>query len=159
MRATLNTHPARGRTILNAPAAGWQILCAARPNVLVMGPTDALEQVLAKLIPHLRQPVREWTPDALRQSPADVKTLVIRGVDALSGEQQRNLSAWLERSATARPQVVSTTTVSLFHRIATGLFLEELYYRLNILVLRAQAITDRADRGYVSIASGSQLEP
>src|SRR5579864_98779 len=118
---------------MDAAAAGWQILCAARPNVLVVGPADAFEQLLTELMPHLRHPVCEWTPDALRQSPADVKTLVIRAVDALSGEQQRNLSAWLERSATARPHIVSTTTVPLFPRIAAGLFLEELYYRLNIL--------------------------
>jgi hypothetical protein len=137
MRTALNTYPASGRPILDAAAAGWQILCKARPNALVMGPADALEQLLAELMPHLGQPVCEWTRDALPQSPADVKTLVIRGVDALSSQQQQDLSAWLERSAAARPHVVSTTTVALFPRIAAGLFLEELYYRLNILVLRA----------------------
>ena len=137
MGTPLNTHQARGRPIVDAAAAGAPILCAARPNVLVTGPADALEQLLAELMPHLGQPVCEWAPDTLPQSPADVTTLVIRGVDALSVEQQRNLSAWLDRSVTARPQVVSTTTVPLLPRIAAGLFLDELYYRLNILVLRA----------------------
>ena len=147
MRTTLNTHPARGRPIVDAAAADWQILCTARLTVLVMGPADALEQLLAELVPRLGQPVCEWTPDASRQPPAEVKTLVIRGVDALSREQQRNLLAWLDRSCDLRPQVVSTTTVPLFPRIAAGLFLEELYYRLNILVLRAPVVTDRADQG------------
>jgi hypothetical protein len=141
---------------MDAAEAEWQMLCAARPNVLVMGPADALEQLLAELTPHLGQPVCEWAPDALRQSPADVKTLVIRGVDALSSEQQRNLSAWLERSATTPPQVVSTATVPLFPRIAAGLFLEELYYRLNTLVLFAPVVTDRADRGHLSAANPSR---
>jgi transcriptional regulator of acetoin/glycerol metabolism len=66
-----------------------------------------------------------------------VKTLVIRNVDGLSLEHQAALSAWLERPAMGRTQVVSTTNAPLFPRVAAGLFLEKLYYRLNTLVLGA----------------------
>ncbi|HEV3060921.1 MAG TPA: hypothetical protein VGY48_21925 [Vicinamibacterales bacterium] len=115
----------------------WQILWTARPNVLVTGLPAAVEQSLAALMPHLAVPVCDWTPDVLQRRPGEMKTLVIHDVDALSPEHQGALSAWLERPAGGRTQVVSTTNAPLFPRVVAGLFREELYYRLNTLVLGA----------------------
>jgi hypothetical protein len=115
----------------------WQVLWTARPNVLVTGLPDAVEQSLAALMPHLDVPMCDWTPDVLQRRPGEIKTLVIHDVDALSAEQQGALAAWLDRPAIRRTQVVSTTNAPLFPRVAAGLFLEGLYYRLNMLVLGA----------------------
>jgi hypothetical protein len=113
----------------------WQIPWTAHPNILVTGVPDAVERSLASLMPHLDLPVCDWTPDVLQRRPGEMKTLVIHDVDALSAEHQGALSAWLERPAIGRTQVVSTTNAPLFPRVVAGLFLEGLYYRLNTLVL------------------------
>jgi transcriptional regulator of acetoin/glycerol metabolism len=86
-------------------------------------------------MPYLDPPVWWWTGDTSLPSPEDVKTLVIRNVDAQNAGQQRALLSWLESTTVASPRVVSTTTGSLFQRVADGLFLEALYYRLNTVML------------------------
>jgi len=102
--------------------------------VLVIGTTEAVEQSLAGLMPYLDTPVRCWSPDAPLPAPGDVNTLVIRDVEVLTAERQRELLSWLEE-AVARTRVVSTTTVPLFQRVTAGLFLDTLYYRLNTVTL------------------------
>jgi hypothetical protein len=116
-------------------ALDWQIARANRFHVLVIGAADAVEQSLAALMPHLDPPVCCWTPDGLLPSPGDVKTLVIRNVEVLTAERQREVLSWLEQAAVARTRVVSTTTVPLFERVSAGLFLDTLYYRLNAVML------------------------
>lgn len=113
----------------------WSILLTTRPNILIAGPAGAVEQSLALLMPHLAPPVCYWTSDTLLPTPGDVKTLVIQNVDALFAEQQRALLSWLAQTAVPRTRVVSTTTVPLFQRVAAGLFLDVLYYRLNTVLL------------------------
>jgi hypothetical protein len=119
---------------------------ARRCHVLVVGSADAVEHSLAVLMPHLDPPVYCWTTDTLLPSPGDAKTLVIRNVDTLSTERQRDLLSWLEQAAVAPTRVVSTTTVPLFQRVAAGLFLHDLYYQLNTVMLYgAEGVTDGAD--------------
>ena len=105
-----------------------------RCRVLVIGTTEAVEQSLAALMPYLDCPICCWSPDAPLPSPGDVNTLVIRNVELLTAERQRELLAWLEEAA-ARTRVVSTTTVPLFQRVTAGLFLDTLYYQLNTVTL------------------------
>ena len=105
-----------------------------RCQVLVIDTTEAVEQSLAALMPYLDSPVCCWSPDAPLPSPGDVNTLVIREVELLTAERQRELLSWLE-GAVARTRVVSTTTVPLFQRVSSGLFLDTLYYRLNTVTL------------------------
>ncbi len=86
-------------------------------------------------MPHVDPPVCCWTLDTLLPSPQGVKTLVIRDVDTLSAEQQRDLLSWLEQATVVSTRVVSTTTVPLFQRVTAGRFLDVLYYRLNTVLL------------------------
>jgi hypothetical protein len=132
---------------LQHAALDWHIARASRFHVLIAGAADAVEQSLEVLMPHLTPPVCCWTPDAFLPSPGHVKTLVIRDVDALSAERQRDLLSWLDQAAAAPTRVVSTTTIPLFQRVAAGLFLDALYYRLNtVLLYGADArATDGAD--------------
>lgn len=113
----------------------WHILRTLRPNALLMGSTDGVQRSLMALMPHLAAVVTCWRPNTPLPRPADVKTLVIRDVDALSADQQRALTWWLEEAAVAGIHVVSTTTVPLYQRVTAGLFHDVLYYRLNSLML------------------------
>src|SRR5438132_1408034 len=130
-------------------ALDWHIVRANRFHVLIVGAADAVEHSLAVLMPHSDPPVCWWTADTLLPSPRDVRTLVIRNVDALSDMQQRELLSWLEQTAVAPTRVISTTTVPLFQHVTAGLFLDALYYRLNTVMLcgaDALLVTDGADR-------------
>jgi hypothetical protein len=126
----------------NHTAVDWWVATTARPNVLVTGRPAAAEQALAALMPYLDAPVGCWAPDTSLPSSGDVRTLVIRNLDELPLDQQRALSSWLQGAPT-RTHVVSTATVSLFQLVTTGRFLEVLYYRLNTLLLDANAAFER----------------
>jgi hypothetical protein len=110
----------------------WRIATTNRCHVLITGAAHAVEQSLAALTPHLEPPVYYWTSDTVLPSPRAVKTLVIRNVDVLSAERQSALLSWLELAAIAPVRVVSTSAVPLFERVTAGLFLDILYYRMNI---------------------------
>jgi len=113
----------------------WHIVKTGRPNALIMGAADAVEQCLAALLPHLDRPVCLGVLDTVLSSTDEVKTCVIRDVHELSEDQQQRLSSWLEQAAGRRMRIVSTTTLPLFQLVAAGLFLEALYYRLNTVLL------------------------
>jgi DNA-binding NtrC family response regulator len=66
-------------------------------------------------------------------------TLIIWGVDALSPEQQRHLLAWMT-GAGANVQIISISERQLFPRVWQKAFLDDLYYRLNMVCL---ALDDR----------------
>jgi len=115
----------------------WNILKTTRANVLVVGPNEPVEQFLAGLLPHLDRAVVCGTGDVdgLTSSTDGGATVVIRDVDGLSASQQQRLSCWLEHDLARPTCVVSTTSVPLFELVEAGLFLDELYYRLNTVFL------------------------
>jgi hypothetical protein len=109
------------------------IVTSAHSNVLIEGPETVTERAVAILARELRAPLGEWnggTPDA------GVRTLVVRAVDGLDGDGQRALLDYL---AVANPlgsaQVVATSVQPVFPLVGRGLFLEDLYYRLNTVLL------------------------
>jgi sigma-54-interacting transcriptional regulator len=107
-----------------------------RVNVLLMGTERMVRDVLDNLAPKLRAPIQTWrAPDPLElPAPADVGTLILREVGALSSADQRRLLAWLDAAA-GRIQVVSTTASWLLRRVETNDFLDTLYYRLNTVCI------------------------
>jgi phosphoserine phosphatase len=119
------------RTVLGAQD-DLDLAKSGRLNLLLMGRDDLVEQVVDDLAPDLPAPVERWKAAARPAAPLPqrVGTIVIRHVDAMTMEDQRDLMAWLE-SAGARTQVVSTTAVPLLARVRQGEFLDDLYYRLN----------------------------
>ncbi len=112
------------------------ILATAHPNVLLVGPEDALARGLEVIGQFLRPPTVTWTPSERLALPAGrCGTLIVRSIDAADIEQQRRLLDWMnERPGTA--QLVSTTGEALLTRIVAGAFLETLYYRLNHVTFR-----------------------
>jgi hypothetical protein len=117
------------------------ILRTRRPNVLITGTHDTAEAAVVALLPHLQPPVHCWNPDASLPTPHDVRTVLIRDVATLSVDQQHALLSWLAQAGPDHAQIVSTTALPLFPLLEHGMFLEELYYRLNTVRLDAPAPT------------------
>lgn len=60
-------------------------------------------------------------------------TLVVRDVDALDPEEQRQLLDSLQRASGT--QVISVASQSLYPLVQSGRFTDALYYRLNVVYL------------------------
>lgn len=90
--------------------------------------------MLVQLLPSLATQVVTWnrrTPDLPN---ATVGTLIVRDVARLTRDRQLRLLHWLnEQSRTVR--VIATSTRPFFTRVESGLFLDDLYYRLNTVTI------------------------
>ena len=68
------------------------------------------------------------------EAPGDCEDLVVREVNGLSEAEQLALMKLLETEAEwGRRRIIATTSTSLFERVQTGAFLEDLFYRLNVI--------------------------
>ena len=104
-----------------------------RANVLVFGPEQAVSNALALMIVDVehatvidRSTERFRLPSAVKRVP----TVIIRNVDALSHDEQRELVDLLLVSK-GHSRVIATTSRSLFALVDTREFSATLYYRLN----------------------------
>ncbi len=101
--------------------------------MLVSGPREATRAFMVAVTPHLHEPVYEGsTCDALPTAPP-AGTLVLRDVDGLDREQQQRLLRWLDEPQNDHTQVISLTARRLYELVQAGTFLEQLYYRLNVI--------------------------
>jgi len=111
------------------------VLHRLHPNILIVGSAVEAERVLEHIRPTLLTPMASWGTTATQHLPAPVfRTLIVRDVDGLAAAQQANLALLLRRSA-VELQIVSIARQPLFPLVTQGLFLDELYYRLNVVVL------------------------
>jgi DNA-binding NtrC family response regulator len=92
------------------------------------------------MMPFLSQPIfwcNATDPESIAVSaPA---TLVLTDVDRFGRERQQSVLNLLEHTP-ADLHVVSTTSSSLFSRVAVGVFSDALYYRLNALQVELGAL-------------------
>ena len=108
-----------------------------RPNLLIQNTGASLESVLRQLRTVCELPIRICRfPGILDLATDGASTLVLAGVDEMTLAQQVLLSDWLGRAG-KRVRIVSITRASMTERIADGLFLEGLFFRLNTVVIRA----------------------
>ena len=107
-----------------------------RVNLLLVGVDRQLWHLLQAQGFDLREPVAMWSPGERLALPAPTQlgTLILHDVAALSHDDQRQLLEWLEPAARF-VQVISTTSVALFHVVEGGSFSDMLYYRLNTMCL------------------------
>lgn len=126
--------PSQGLGLQLTSTSEWRSLCTWQHNVIFEGPEHATESLLLLLEPHLRTPTL-WkrAPMPLALPTDECGALVLRNVSALDRHEQAALLRWLDGD---RKQVVSTSIHPLFPLIASGLFDEALYYRLNVMLLR-----------------------
>jgi len=121
-----------------AAHAELALLGMPRVNLLLSGPDGVIEYLLDALLPDLREPVGRWCPgeQLLLPPPTLIGTMIFQDVGQMPAADQRRLLDWL-RGAAGRTQVISTTSVDLMPLIERGEFLEDLFYRLNIVRIDA----------------------
>jgi hypothetical protein len=109
-----------------------------RPNLMIRCLDSVLGGVLDQLRPVCVAPFQFCRlPGELGLPFCGCGTLVLHDVADLSIRQQIALSDWLDRRRDS-VQVVSITNASIVHRMEDGLFLEGLYYRLNVVNIEAR---------------------
>ena len=119
------------------PARDLRRLVNSGTNLLVRGEKSAVAATVVSLAGDFPPPLITWNAGAGASLPgADRGTLVIYDVDSLDMAQQRTLFAWLENRRNY-VRVITTVTGDLFARVAAGAFLDQLYYRLNTIVIDA----------------------
>ena len=103
------------------------------PHMLLVGNDASISLALARLRPQLRTPISHWRPAVAADPPRVIGgVLIIWGVGALSFDQQRHLLEWMT-GAGANVQIISISESQLFPLVWQKAFLDDLYYRLNMV--------------------------
>jgi hypothetical protein len=128
------------RSADQTPSAGddpdWRWLThSSRPNGLLLGPPAATAAVLRQLQPSLRAPVVQWPHDGDPwHTDGALGTLILHDVCALGRDDQQQLLKWLD-GCHSHVQVLSRSTCRIYPLVECGVFLEQLYYRLNCVMV------------------------
>jgi len=126
-------------SLLDSHETEWRTLSEHSCNVLIEGAATATDAALRWLLPHTREPIAWHWPHAPLDLPSgETRTLILRNVAGLTGDDQRRLLEWMGDSR-SRTRIVSTTARPLFALVAAGLFDTTLYYCLNVMLLRVQS--------------------
>jgi hypothetical protein len=107
-------------------------------NVLLEGPSGAIDAALALLRPHLRAPIVTIRPPGRLEISNGAGTLIVEDIDALSGTDQRRMLQWMSGPG-SETRVISTARRRLFALVDDGRFDAALYYRLNTLLIREES--------------------
>ena len=120
---------------LDVSPQDWFVIVSARPNVLVEGPERSTELLIQALATAVHETMYDWNQPWPKDGRA---TVIVRGVDALNDEEQRQVLDLLNDSGNGSPprQVITTSARPLFPLVQQGLFREDLYYRLNVVHLK-----------------------
>jgi hypothetical protein len=112
----------------------WFLAQAAGVNRLLIGTPAVTEPFLDLFRRRALAPIAEWRPSdgPWRPPAADTNILIVRELEAMTSDEQRRLFDWLSEAAD-RTQVVSAASVPLWPLVESGVFLDRLYYRLNIV--------------------------
>ena len=113
-----------------------RIITASNPNVLLTGTEEATGAFVHALMPHLRRPVESPSGDGLPVPNYAPGTLILRELETLDLEHQRQLLGWLDGPGEGA-QLISLATESLYPLVEKGQFLDTLFYRLNTVHLEA----------------------
>ena len=127
----------------------WELVVAARQNVLLQGPQPALDAAVALLRRQLCGPLQHWRAGCGVPLPPRLPgAMFLTAVDACSDAEQKALLLWLQETD-CRVQVVSTTTRKLYDAVLRGDFRADLYYRLNIVLLELAPSNDATLAGLI----------
>ena len=111
------------------------MLRLARPNVLLAGDSRQIGRTLDRMLPYLRLPMAFWVPRETPNLPATrCRTLVVKGVNELDEAQQEQLLTHVSRTA-GETQFITISTTPLLPLVSRGVFLDRLYYQLNVVLV------------------------
>jgi hypothetical protein len=111
-----------------------QLRGADMPNVLVIGPPDATEAAVERITTELGGVIEtRQFPGPLALGARIPTALILREVGALNRSQQIDLLNWLDSSP--RIPIVSLHSTPLFDLVRSGAFSDQLYYRLNTILV------------------------
>jgi hypothetical protein len=116
-------------------AADSAALRVYRPNLLIEGPLLGRGQLLAQLHPHIPTAVARHTAGGALALTIATTRILVHDVDTLSAIDQANLRAWMTSGVDVRRQVVSTSEHSLYALVKSKRFCDDLYYRLNVMLV------------------------
>jgi hypothetical protein len=106
-------------------------------NLLVRGDLSTTAVIVDALHADASMPVVTWTARNAADLPAlEHGTIILHDVDHLSVSAQRALLTRLDDHS-AQMRVVTIATSDLFALVSAGTFLDQLYYRLNTIVVDA----------------------
>ena len=74
-------------------------------------------------------------PGSLRLPEQTHRTVLLGDIAQLTRQQQRDLYEWMERGHEETP-IVSISSVPLWPLVESGAFMEDLYYRLNVVTVK-----------------------
>ena len=136
---TTVTTPAMVR-LAGALVADWDLASTSAVNVLLIGESETSAAFVEAIRRHLVDPlITVDCRDGLDLSSVPSGgTVVLSDVAELTLADQQRLNSWLA-AADHRPRVISTSRASLFPLVEAGMFVDSLYYRLNVVCLRANA--------------------
>ncbi len=117
---------------------GWLAAAAGRgPNILIECPADQIGSAVAHVMTWSTRPLHYSALPGRLDLPAGAGgTLLLSDVAALSRPQQIAVYDWLS-AHTDDTRIISLTSHTLTRLVADGVFLEALYYRLNMVRLDA----------------------
>ncbi len=142
-----------GEVAYAIPGKDLRRLVNSGANLLVRGEKSVATATVVALSADFPPPLLTWVTGTDTNPPAlDRGTLVIHDVDGLDLTRQRALLVWLEHR-TDRVRVITTVTRDLFELVTSGAFLDQLYYRLNTIVIDAVGGEGQAAPRF-TIASG-----
>ena len=148
-KTLMNKHQTAAVTNVSGPVAGhsgldWDLVSTSRLNTLVIGESETRAAFVDAIRRHLADPlVTVDCRDGLDLSSVPSQgTVVLSDVEELPLEDQQRLNAWLA-AADHRPRVISTSRASLFPMIEAGMFVDSLYYRLNVVCFDATKVGGR----------------
>jgi hypothetical protein len=117
----------------------WLTLWDVRPNFLIRCGDVESEAITKRLTTFCVPPFHACAlPGTLRLPSASGGTLFLEDVAALTSTQQIALNGWIG-AGHGKVQIVSMTSASLWPLVEDGKFLEELFFRLNVVCLEAQS--------------------
>jgi hypothetical protein len=115
-----------------SPCDQW-LLRRGGPNLLIIGCDAHVAEILAHVRPALERP-RTFTGAApLVLPPQRTGTVIIRGIDDLDRRAQTDVFEWLDTAPDVR--TIATSPTALWPLVQRGLFLADLYYRVNMVTL------------------------
>src|SRR5438093_69233 len=108
-------------------------VCLRRMNLLLIGAAPKVDALIARIKRLVETPISVCALPGTLTLP-EVGSVLLRDISALTRTQQQALLRWMNQRRT-RVQIISATSQRLFTQVKVGLFSDQLYYRLNMVLV------------------------